>query len=378
MLAYFDAGENELLLKDLVLRSLQADTSYTVSDELTEGILVNIKTAIAEKTRPPVMPVVPLYQRSWFRTAAVACFLGAAVMAGLLLSGKKERPSPRAALVHEAKREILPGKDAAKLILADGSVIVLDSAGNGALAQQGATGITKKNGEISYDKQTTSPAVLYNTLATARGNQYQVKLADGSKVWLNAASSIRFPTAFTGKERRVEITGEVYFEVSHDVARPFIVQISGPGGADGGEVKVLGTHFNVHAYEEDGAIKTTLLEGAVQFIRKGNSRILRPGQQSVAGFTKNDIDITTPSLEKEMAWKNGQFLFDGDPIEHIMRQISRWYDIDVVYEGPVSTETFSGVLSRNSSIDQVLKVLEVGGLTYRLNGKRIIVTQRPH
>jgi len=378
LLAYFDAGENELLLKDLVLRSLQAHTSYTVSDELTEGILVNIKTAIAEKTRPPVMPVVPLYQRSWFRTAAVACFLGAAVMAGLLLSGKKERPSPRAALVHEAKREILPGKDAAKLILADGSVIVLDSAGNGALAQQGATGITKKNGEISYDKQTTSPAVLYNTLATARGNQYQVKLADGSKVWLNAASSIRFPTAFTGKERRVEITGEVYFEVSHDVARPFIVQISGPGGADGGEVKVLGTHFNVHAYEEDGAIKTTLLEGAVQFIRKGNSRILRPGQQSVAGFTKNDIYITTPSLEKEMAWKNGQFLFDGDPIEHIMRQISRWYDIDVVYEGPVSTETFSGVLSRHSSIDQVLKVLEVGGLTYRLNGKRIIVTQRPH
>ncbi|OQP63947.1 hypothetical protein A3860_21215 [Niastella vici] len=376
LLAYFDAGENEPLLKELVLQTLEADnTILETSDAFTESVLVNIKTAIREKSIPIAKRTIPMYQRNWFRVAAIACLVLLATITGFLLTGRMKTAASAAVLPEIAKTEILPGKDAAKLILADGSVIVLDSAGNGALAKQGAAAITKKNGEISYGQMTASRETIFNSLATDRGNQYQLRLADGSKVWLNAASSIRFPTTFTGSERRVEVSGEVYFEVAHDAAKPFIVKISLPGGADGGEVKVLGTHFNVNAYKEEGAIKTTLLEGSVQFTRKNKKQVLQPGQQAIADNTKNNIGIAAANIEKEMAWKNGLFLFDTDHIENIMRQISRWYDIDVVYEGDVSRETFSGVLSRSSNINQVLKILEAGGLQYKLEGKKIIVTK---
>ena len=375
LLEYFDAGDNEALLKELVLHTLEEEHGHAAaSDALTESVLVNIKAAIRAKSEPAPVRTIPLYQRNWFRAAAVACIVLLATVTGFLLTGPKRNATPAAPAPEIAQTNIVPGKDAAKLTLADGRVIVLDSAANGTLARQGAADVTKQNGAISYGQSATSPDPLFNTLATARGNQYQLKLADGSRVWLNAASSIRFPIAFTGKERRVEVTGEVYFEVAHDAAKPFIVQIYSATGADGGSVRVLGTHFNVNAYEEDGHIKTTLQEGSVQFSRNHQSRTLAPGQQAIAGYTQNNISLAAANLDKELAWKNGVFLFEEDPIEHIMRQISRWYDIDVAYEGDISRETFSGLLSRNSQLSQVLKILEVGGLRYKLEGKKLIVT----
>lgn len=376
MLDYFDAGGNERLLKELVLKTLEADDASRVPhDALTESILVNIKTTIRERSEAPSVPTIPVYQRNWFRAAAVAGILLLAAITGFVLTSRRPVAAPAAAVPPIKKEEIMPGKDAARLTLADGSVIVLDSAGNGALASQGAAEVTKQNGAIAYGQKDAPAQVLYNTLSTARGNQYQLQLADGSRVWLNAASSIRFPTTFTGNDRRVEITGEAYFEVAHDAARPFFVQVLSPAGADLGLVRVLGTHFNVQAYADESAIKTTLLEGAVQFTRNGQERLLQPGQQAVAHYQQQGIEVANARIDKEMAWKNGQFLFDGDHIEDIMRQISRWYDIDVTYAGAVSQETFSGLVSRNSHLSQVLKILEVGGLNYKLNGKKMIVTQ---
>jgi len=276
------------------------------------------------------------------------------------------RPTPARPLV----KDIPPGSDGAILTLADGRNIVVDSAGNGELARQGNTRIVKQKGQLSYTViASTNERPLYNTMHIPRGRQFQLILPDGSHVWLNAASSIRYPTAFTGKERKVEITGEAYFEVAPDPTRPFHVQ------AGETEVDVLGTHFNVMAYEEENAVSTTLLEGAVKVIHAGSSHLLRPGQQARMLKDTWDIQVIDDApVGEAVAWKNELFSFhNGASLQEVMRQIARWYDVTIVYEGEPHSMEFGGKISRNSNLSEVLKILEISKVHFRIEDKKIIV-----
>ncbi|BAV07459.1 FecR family protein [Filimonas lacunae] len=266
------------------------------------------------------------------------------------------------------KDSIAPGGNRALLTLADGSTIVLDSAGSGQLATQGKVTVIKlEDGRIAYHGKDAGTAMAYNTIATPKGGQYQLVLADGTKVWLNASSALRFPAAFSGKERRVELTGEGYFEVAQNTGMPFHVQT---GRVD---VEVLGTSFNINAYADEAGISTTLLEGGVR-IGDGNSNTqLKPGQQLVAypaGSSKLNSHV---DVEEVMAWKNGRFQFKGASVEAILRQAARWYDIDFEYKGGI-TEVFSGQISRNVNAEQLLHILELTGLVkFTIHGKSVLV-----
>jgi len=262
------------------------------------------------------------------------------------------------------------------LTLANGSTIILDSVQNGTLAQQGNAKVQKlSNGQLAYNNNDNNALlsekpteIFYNTLSTAKGGQTMVVLSDGSKVWLNTASSIRFPTAFTGKERSVEITGEAYFEIAHNRSVPFIVKVKDA------DIKVLGTHFNVMAYDDENLLRTTLLEGSVMISRGNESNLLQPGQQAQVGAGETIRVVSDVDTDQVVAWKNGEFQFNMADIESVMRQLKRWYDIDVVYEGGGKPAIhLVGTVSRNVNLSNVLKLMELNGAHFRAEGKRITV-----
>jgi transmembrane sensor len=277
------------------------------------------------------------------------------------------------------KNDVAPGGNKAKLTLSDGSTIILDSAANGTLAQQGNAQVVKLgDGQLLYNhttKNTGNPLTIdhspftYNTLSTPRGGQYQLVLPDGSIVWLNAASSIRYPTAFAGNERRVEVTGEAYFEVTKNAAMPFTVKMNNDA-----EVEVLGTHFNINAYNDEPATKITLLEGSIKVSGKTRNVVIKPGQQARLTDQNNTLKVADDTdVEEVMAWRNGAFQFGGADIQTVMRQISRWYDVEVEYKGNISLH-FAGTMSRNVNISQVLEMLEkAGGLKTAVTGRKITV-----
>lgn len=310
--------------------------------------------------------------RKWMAAAAVFIIL----MGGAAYFVLQNRSSDNIAIntTEKLPNDIAPGGNVATLTLADGSTISLDSANNGSLAQQGQSNIIKlEDGQLAYEqdgRNSTSIAIQYNTVSTPRGGQYQLVLADGSKVWLNAESSIRFPASFTGKERNVEITGEAYFEVAHNASKPFIVK------ANSVDIKVLGTSFNVNAYHDESSMKTTLLEGSVE-ISKGNvNSLLKPGEQAdILANSENIRVVKNANIEEVTAWKNGFFYFNEDNIEAVMKKIARWYDVDVEMSGPVSERKFNGKLYRDANLSQVVQILEEGGIKINIIGKKIIVTK---
>lgn len=261
-----------------------------------------------------------------------------------------------------------PGGNKAVLTLAGGKQIVLTGVRNGQLAKQGSATITKAaDGQLVY-RSGGEAAPAYNTLTTPRGGQYHLTLADGTGVWLNAASSISYPVAFTGKERRVSITGEAYFEVAHDAARPFRVTSNGQA------VEVLGTHFNINSYANEPGARTTLLEGSIRLTAGGNQQILRPGQQ--ATVNSGLISLSTADVGEATAWKDGYFEFSNADIQTVMRQLSRWYAVDIEFSGPATTETFTGRISRFRNISQVLKIVEASNSVHiTVQGRRIMVSQ---
>ncbi len=279
-----------------------------------------------------------------------------------------------------------PETNRATITLANGQKIYLDSAVNGTLAMQGNVKLIKlANGLIAYQTASgeTINEIKYNTLENPRGSMViDMTLADGSKVWLNAGSSVTYPVAFVGKERKVSITGEAYFEVAPLSPKGgqgklhFIVKFNTPSG-DGGEVTVLGTHFNVNAYYDEENIKVTLLEGSVKVSKDAASKLIRPGEQasiSQKSQQSTQIPVQTTDLEQVMAWKNGMFRFNGTNIKEIMRQAGRWYDVAVVYEGNVDDLDFSGVVSRKENISELLKIFETTGLVnFSVKGKKVIV-----
>jgi len=254
------------------------------------------------------------------------------------------------------------------LTLQDGSKIVLNDVKDGTLAQQGNTKVVKlATGQLVYDKTGTASAkVLYNTMTTPRGGQYKLTLPDGTEVWLNAASSITYPTAFAGNERDVSITGEAYFEVAKDKSKPFHVTSGNQ------TIEVLGTHFNVMAYADEDAIKTTLLEGSVKITENNEAQILKPGEQ--ATVDKNGgLKISVADIDDALAWKNGYFKFNRVNIKYIMRQLARWYDVDLVYEGSVPHDEFVGKIGRGENIEDVLHILELDHVHFKIEDKKIIV-----
>lgn len=268
--------------------------------------------------------------------------------------------------------DIAPGGDGAILTLANGHRIVLDSARNGELATQGNTTITKMDsGKLAYNAPATAnKEVLYNTLTTPRGKKIAILLPDGTAVWLNAASSIRFPTAFTGKDRTVEINGEAYFEVAKNAAQPFVVKKMGGDLS----ILVLGTSFNVNAYEDEDVIRTTLISGRVN-VRKGDATsMLNPGQQAIVQKGSSQLQVVdNADLAATLAWKNGQFIFDRADIKSVMRQLARWYDVDIYYEGAIS-EHFGGTISREVNVSKVLQMLELtGAVRFKIEGRKLVV-----
>ncbi|MFA5246183.1 MAG: FecR family protein [Pedobacter sp.] len=283
------------------------------------------------------------------------------------------------------KNDILPGNNKAILILADGSRISLDDAERGLLASQGNTAITKTNsGEIVYEKNPADKkknalvASVINTIQTPKGGKYQIRLPDGSKVWLNSASTLSYPTAFTGKERIVKLKGEAYFEIAPRKSMPFRVE------SDDQIVEVLGTHFNVNSYDNEDFTKTTLIEGSVKVILNtrsnisGKTKLLKPGEQSSINSSKSDIKIENVDTEKAIAWKNGYFKFKNTPIQEIMREVERWYDVELIYEGNMPTDEFTGFVSNDVNISAVLKILEQsGGVKFTVKGKKLKVKSMP-
>ncbi|MEJ7587253.1 MAG: FecR family protein [Ferruginibacter sp.] len=366
LLAYLensDGAELQELMRRLFLVDLHE--SLTISGETAEQLLKNIHEKIILSKRPGQSKLV----RMWTIRVASACIIGLLACGTYYLlkteSSKKSSPTTTAGAF---KNDVAPGGDKAILTLADGTAIILDDVKNGTLARQGNTRVIKINGKLNYHVLGTGNGeVLYNTIATPRGGQYQVELPDGSKVWLNAASSLRFPTTFTGKSRRVEINGEVYFEVAKHKSMPFIV------GVNGAEIQVIGTHFNVMAYNDESTIQTTLLEGSVKFSKDASNTSLKPGQQlqvTKQGKFKmlDDVDI-----DKVVAWKNGFFDFEGSDFETIAKQLSRWYDTEVMYTRKFD-ELFYAVIPRDTKLSDVLKALELTGkVRFRIEGKKIIV-----
>jgi len=305
-------------------------------------------------------------RKFWIAAASVAMILGLAGYYVLFLN-KKMPDQPNLLALHDVAA---PRTNRATITLANGQKIFLDSAVNGILAAQGSIQIKKSgDGIISYNGNEQPKSVIeYNTLFNPRGSKViDITLSDGTQVWLNAESSLKYPVAFAGNERQVEITGEAYFEVAHDKSKPFRVK------KDKTEIEVLGTHFNVNAYSDENDIKVTLLEGSVRLLidNQKQSKILKPGEQAIVKQNieiKNDVD-----LKQVMAWKNGLFQFHDADLPTVLRQLSRWYDVDVKYEGGVPEREFEGKMQRDLTLGQALKLLEKNQVHFNIEGNRIMV-----
>lgn len=303
-----------------------------------------------------------------FLSAAAAILLVAAI-SYYFLSPAKYTPvaEPLKVSSSATTKDVMPGGDKAILTLSDGSTINLNAARTGMLAEQGGTGINKTgDGQLAYGSAAngTHAKPLINTISTPRGGQFQVVLPDGTKVWLNAASSLKFPTVFSGESREVELTGEAYFEVAPNKSRPFLVSSRGT------VIEVLGTHFNVMAYDDE-IFTATLLEGSVKVKHGMAERVIVPGQEA---RVENSIKVGSADGDNAIAWKNGLTVFHNSSIESIMRQISRWYDLDVTYNGSVPQRLFTGKIPRSAPLSQVLKILELSDIHFKIEEKQLIVT----
>lgn len=342
----------------------EALTAYLAGPETETDLEQRMRHRLMAATAPEIR-VVPMRRNGWKAAAAVLVLVTAGAGFYLWQPGKKQ-------VLAEKVAAITHGSDKATLTLADGTVVNLDSAGTGVLTVQGNSKVEKTtHGQIVYKNSNASaPAVSYNVLRTPRGGQYRITLPDGTDVWLNANSSVSYPTAFTGKERKVDITGEAYFEVAEDAERPFTVKVN-----SNMDVLVLGTHFNINAYADESTINTTLLEGAVLVRTTGAMRHLNPGQQAKATPAGDGIvKVGRVDVNSAIAWKNGYFSFEDADIPTVMRQLSRWYNIEVKYSDRIPEETFTGEIGRSLTQEQLLKVLSQAKINFKVEeGRRIII-----
>lgn len=345
-----------------------------------EQVLQQVYSKAEAHNQEPV--VIPLWRKPVFRWAAAAVvMLSLGVAAYWLLNNNKTVNTPGAVATTTIQDVPAPQNNRATITLSNGQTVYLDSAGNGALASEANVQVMKlADGKIVY-KGTASKNVS-NILTNPRGSKViDMTLSDGSRVWLNAGSSITYPVTFIGKNRHVVVHGEVYFEVAHNKAMPFIVT---HGAMD---VEVLGTHFNVNAYEDEPAVKVTLLEGSVKVrqyamindqLKRANETLLKPGEQAaLAGDHHSQLTIDhSPNLQQVMAWKNGLFSFTGADMATVMRQLSRWYNVDIKYEGQIPARKFSGEITHDLTLSQLMNGLQSLGIKFNIQGRTMIVQQK--
>jgi ferric-dicitrate binding protein FerR (iron transport regulator) len=363
-----DVTEKRVLF-EYMDRMSRRDNSEEISMVETEKITAALYERLSAEITRDHSKVVPI-GRKWFLRVSVAAIFLLAAGGGYWLMNHS-LPKEQVAVNQIAQKDIPPGTNKAILTLAGGKRVLLDEAAAGKISE---SAIKTSDGKLVY--QPGAAAVSYNTLITPRGGQHYVKLADGTEVWLNAASSITFPTAFTGKTRVVTITGEAYFEVAHLTSAgggkgrgsiPFVVKVNGT------EITVLGTHFNVMAYNDEAAVKTTLLEGSVKVNRGSEQVLLQPGQQALinkSGLKK----VTSPDIEEVMAWRNGIFLLNGTDVSAVMRQISRWYDVEIEYRGAIPGGHLTGDIPRTMPLSKIIEGLKMSGIPCEMEGKKIIVS----
>jgi transmembrane sensor len=383
LLEYFKIPENELLLKQLILAELQKvgefDTHITDVDQRLNAVYHHVQEHILETGQQQGFR----WWISWPRITAAAAFILIALSFGLYFFSDTENSTIQYN-VGSTQLDIAPGGNKAILTMADGRKISLNDANNGLLVEQSGIRITKTaDGQLIYtvsDRpdgrpgyRTQNSELQYNMVETPRGGQYQVILPDGTKVWLNAASSLKYPPSFASlKERRVEMNGEAYFEVAKDKRHPFIVK------TDKQEVEVLGTHFNINTYADEPGVKTTLLEGSVKIsqLNTHNSQLLKSGQQSV--LTSNGISVSEINAEDAIAWKNGLFRFDNEKLGSIMGKVGRWYDVDVIWQDEgLKNELFGAVTSRFTNVSSLLKMMEqTGDVKFKIGDGKIIVSKK--
>ncbi|BAV05375.1 FecR family protein [Filimonas lacunae] len=382
LLAYIDAAEGEQL--DFVAEGLAGETPASKG---FVGMDATQKAELVQQWQAMRMQQPAVVRQGnfagWRKWAAAAALL---VMAsGAYLWMKRQHAGSQQVVTAAVKENIQPGQQGAILILADGRKVVLDSLGNaGVIATENGTKVLLENGKLSYNgANTTTGAMLFNTMQTPRGRQFQLTLPDGTRVWMNSGSQLRYPTAFAGRERLVELTGEAYFEVAQDAHIPFKVSIAGKAA-----VEVLGTAFNVSAYANE-LWRTTLLQGSVRVLDNyhaqtatvQNSVVLKPMQQAVvtaeympANLNKSITVYSNVNTDKILAWKNGLFNFDGLSLQEAMQQLERWYDIEVVYENGIPEIPFGGEISRNVSFDGLLKMLTEADLKFRVEqGRKLVI-----
>lgn len=310
-------------------------------------------------------------RRWWYYSAAASILIVISISLYLYWDNKSQKnPAITGTGENISQLPGLPGTSKASLEMGDGSVITLDSMAVRELTTDDGTIINKQHGTITYKNNTeTTGKVAYNTLRIPRGGEYELVLPDGSKVWMNAASSLKFPTRFTGKERVVYLTGEAYFEVAKNSRQPFKVMVEKEM-----EVQVIGTHFNVMAYADETAIKTTLAEGKVNIRTHTSTTSLLPAEQAVLKRASRETEVKKVDVDKEIAWKNGMIEFHDDDLPSIMRQLSRWYDVDVSFESEIPAATYSGSIPRKAILPDVMRILSIAGIKYKLNNKQLIIT----
>ena len=372
-------AEQEQQLMDLLLEAESDDSLKEHMQNIWDGFQPKTHTNqvdwntmfenIVEKEKGGKVVSGRIFWSRMAVAAAIILFLSVGVY--YILNENKPQQIGKSDLPAKNKESIsAPADNKALLTLSDGSVIKLESAEDGALAVQGNVTVEKTaDGQIVYKGNSTE--IKMNTITVPKGSRpLQLQLADGSKVWLNVESSITYPTAFSGSTRNVQITGEAYFEVAHDVNMPFKVS---KGEA---EVIVLGTHFNINSYENEGNMKVTLLEGSVKVQKGKASDLLKPGQQAVVSQdSKDKINVVKAEVDQVMAWKNGLFNFEGAHLDEVMRQLERWYNIEVVYENGVPDIEFVGKMSKNLSLNDLLDILKKTKVKFKLiDGRRLIVS----
>lgn len=365
--------EEEALLESWYIAEAQSQPDVAgeprypeIEAEILESLRAEQRDLLKPDQRTAKSPI-----RLWPRIAAAAVVL-ILLSAGALFIVRKVPTEPVAQL-QQPKNDILPAGTRATLTLIDGRTIALDSTARHLLARQANAAVSSLDGQLIYSTnesdRTGSPgSTAYNTLTTRPGEHYSLLLPDGTKVWLNAASSVIYPVVFNGNERKVTVTGEVYFEIVHNARQPFKIAVRNE------LVQDIGTHLNINAYDDESTINTTLLEGRIKVSKGLVSAILAPGQQAMIGPDDSSFQLRQVSADEAIAWKNGYFYFNRADIQTVMRQLARWYNVQVVYKGEISRKTFKGKVYRNINASEALQILSYFGAHFQIDDRTITVT----
>lgn len=373
--ALVNDSENEMEFNDLLEHKMvKTEVEQYMDSDKKKDVLNQI---FRNKDQSGTIFLLKNY-KNWKKLVSIAALLIMISAVGIYFVNVKRSfdSSEEMANGGKDKTVIKPGGNSAVLTLSSGAVIDLEAIENGKVAEEGDVTVTKnQSGQLTYIFNKVVPGKdvknhLFNTLTTPKGGQYQVNLPDGSKVWLNAASSLKFPSTFSGlSQRKVEMSGEAYFEIAKNQKIPFVVV------SDKQEVEVLGTHFSINAYADESNTRTVLMEGAVKVRNlSGKSHVvLKPGEEAV--LNAGDIHVQSADFDKAIDWKSGKFIFKNESLERIMRKVARWYDVEVIYTGSVpKQETFSGTVSRFDDVEKVLRRLELTGeVSFRIDERKIIV-----